>query len=76
VEHVNYDVDDLNRARLDRKHFSVAGLSDSDEKQFWLSKTPAERLAAVEVMRQSMYGYDPVSTRLQRVLTITSLGED
>ena len=76
MQRVNCDVDDLNRARLDRNHFSVADVSDSDEKQFWLSKTPDERLAALELMRQSMYGYDPARTRLQRVLTIASLGED
>ena len=69
-------MNDLNRAKLDRNHFSIAKLSDSDEKQFWLSKTPAERLAAVELLRQSMYGYDPARTRLQRVLTIATLGED
>ncbi|MDQ2868584.1 MAG: hypothetical protein M3R59_09285 [Verrucomicrobiota bacterium] len=62
--------------QLDRKHFSVSELHRADEEHYWWNKTPAERLAALELMRQSMYGYDPTRTRLQRVLTIASLGED
>ena len=58
--------------RLDRTAFSVQALRDeSDEKPYWLSKTPAERLEALEQMRQILYGYDPATTRLQRVLTVT-----
>jgi hypothetical protein len=56
--------------RMDKTAFSVIGLADtSDEKSYWQSKTPAERLAALEFMRQVMYGYDPTTARLQRVLT-------
>ena len=50
-----------------RDAFKVASLTDpSDEKEYWLSKTPEERLEAVELMRQIIYGYDPSATRLQR----------
>lgn len=57
--------------RLDRNAFSVRQLhEESDEKQFWLQKTPQERLEALELMRQILYGYDPDTTRLQRVLTV------
>jgi hypothetical protein len=53
------------------KTIAIASLTDeSDEKSFWLSKSPAERLEAMEIMRQIIYGYDPASIRLQRVLTI------
>jgi hypothetical protein len=69
-------VDELAKTKLDRTHFSVTKLSDSDEKAYWLSKSPAERLEALELMRQMVYGYDPARTRLQRVLTVVSLGED
>jgi hypothetical protein len=59
----------LDIPRLDRRALSVGTLSEpSDEKAFWLSRTPLERLAAVETMRQILYGYDPSATRLQRVL--------
>jgi hypothetical protein len=60
--------------RLDKTAFSVASLHDEDDaRSYWLSKTPAERLQALELMRQNIYGYDPSVTRLQRVLTITEL---
>lgn len=58
--------------KLDRTVLTISGLHDeSDEKQFWLSKTPAERLAALELMRQILYGYEPeTAPRFQRVLTV------
>lgn len=60
--------------RLDKTAFSIAALSDeSDEKEYWLSRSPQERLQALELMRQNIYGYDPAITRLQRILTITEL---
>ncbi len=62
--------------RIDKTAFSVTPLddeADEDEKAYWLSKTPQERLQALELMRQIIYGYDPSSTRLQKVLTITEL---
>jgi hypothetical protein len=68
-------VDELAKSKLDRTHFSVAGLNDFDEKAYWLSKSPAERLEALELMRQMIYGYDPTRTRLQRILTVVSLAD-
>jgi hypothetical protein len=57
--------------KVDRAAFSIASLPDeTDEKKYWLSKTPYERLEALEWMRQVIYGYSPSTTRLQRVLTI------
>lgn len=57
--------------RMDKTVFSIQPLSEQgDERGYWASKTPAERLQAVEFMRQVMYGYDPATARLQRVLTI------
>ncbi len=56
--------------RMDKAVFDVVGLDDpSDEKDYWQSRTPAERLIALEFMRQIMYGYDPTTARLQRILT-------
>ena len=59
--------------RMDKTAFSVVSLeeADKDEVEFWLSKTPYERLDALETLRQIFYGYDPATTRLQRVLEIT-----
>ena len=60
--------DIVNEARLDRSVISESRLHEhSDDREYWLSQTPAERLAAMELMRQIAYGYDPATTRLQRV---------
>ena len=60
--------------RMDKNTLSLISLSDeSDEKKYWLTKTPHERLEAVELMRQINYGYDPTTTRLQRVLEVAQL---
>jgi hypothetical protein len=62
----------IRHPKLRRNAFAVASLFDqSDEKSYWLSKTPYERLEAVELMRQIIYGYDPSATRLQRVFEVT-----
>lgn len=56
---------------VDRNAFEVIPLSEEgDDRAYWQSKTPAERLLALEIMRQIVYGYDPSTTRLQRVLEI------
>ena len=64
-------MDELSTMKIDKKTLSVASLFEpSDEKAYWLSRTPHERLQAAELMRQIVYGYDPSTTRLQRVLEI------
>ena len=57
---------------LDKTVFSIVSLeeADDDEVKFWLSKTPYERLDALETLRQIFYGYDPNTTRLQRLFEI------
>ena len=60
--------------KMDKSTLSVTSFSEeSDEKAYWHAKTPHERLEAVELMRQINYGYDPNTTRLQRVLKVTQL---
>jgi hypothetical protein len=61
--------------RLDRTFFSVGTFDDDDARSYWRTRTPDERLAALEFLRQVMYGYDPVSDRIQRVLEVAELGE-
>ena len=57
---------------LDKTVFSIVSLeeADDDEVKFWRSKTPYERLDALETLRQIFYGYDPNTTRLQRLFEI------
>lgn len=58
--------------KLDKTAFTLTSLSGpSDEKEYWLTKSPYERLIALETMRQIIYGYDPLTTRLQRVFEVT-----
>ena len=47
--------------------------ADAADKAYWHSKTPQERMEALELMRQINYGYDPTTERLQRVLEIVEL---
>ena len=50
--------------RMDKTALSVASLSDEpDDKAYWLSKTPDERLTGVELMRQIIYGYSAVKQK-------------
>lgn len=66
-------MDLINRVKLDKTAFSVVSLSQNDsddEKFYWWSKTAEERLLAIELMRQINFDYNPLTTRLQRVLTV------
>ena len=56
--------------KVDRSAFSVSSLTDvSDEKAYWLARTPEERLKQVEILRRINYG-SAATARLQRVLEI------
>ena len=64
----------VDKLRLDRSAFEVASLDDdSADRRFWQAESPAERMEALELLRQIIYGYDPATTRLQRVLEIVEL---
>lgn len=57
----------------DKEKFSVLSSfeeADEDDKAYWHSKSPQERMAALELMRQINYSYDPTTERLQRVLEV------
>lgn len=56
----------LRSFKMDKTTLSVASLSDqSDQRTFWATKTPHERLAALEFLRVLNYGYDPSTAILQ-----------
>ncbi len=46
-----------------------------EDRTYWHSKTPAERLAAAEQLRQVAYGYDPITDRIQATAELIQLGE-
>ncbi len=55
-----------------KESISIDSLTDEvNEKEYWLQKNPSERLQALELMRQILYGYDPTTTRLQRLFEVT-----
>ena len=61
-------------AKLDRSVFEVASLDDEPgDKSYWQKKSPQERMQALELLRQVAYGYDPTTTRLQRVFEVAEL---
>ena len=49
--------------------------AEREDRLFWHSKTPAERLAAAEQLRQVAYGYDAATARIQAVVVRTVLKE-
>jgi hypothetical protein len=64
----------VDTARLDRSAFQIGSLDDDfEEREYWRTKTPEQRMQALELMRQIIYGYDPATTRLQRVLEVAEL---
>ena len=71
---MNNVIESIDILKIDKKSFSVSSLSDeSDDKTYWLSKTPHEPLIATELIRQINYGYNPTTARLQRILEIDEL---
>ena len=60
--------------RIDRSAFQIASLDEEElDRQYWRAKSPRERMEALELMRQIIYGYDPTTTRLQRVIEVVEL---
>lgn len=61
----------IDEVRMDRTQISVVTTdTPSDAKAYWQTKTMQERLAALELTRQIFNGYDPDTTRFQRVLEV------
>jgi hypothetical protein len=60
--------------RINKKIIKITSLDNiEEEKQFWLSKTPLERLEAIEINRRMIYGKDRTTSRLQRLLEVAKL---
>ena len=63
----------LKTSKLDRTAFQIGSLDAPDEAGYWRTKSPDERMEALELMRQIIYGYDPATARLQRILEVVEL---
>lgn len=59
--------------QIDLSILNVGSLQEDPlaETRFWLTKTPEERLAAVELLRMRLADYDNTTSRLQRFFTVT-----
>lgn len=60
--------------RNDRTAFSVVSFEEqaTEERTYWHDKTPRERLEALELTRQLLYGYDPATARVERVIEVVA----
>jgi len=65
-------MDKIQFPKLDRSAFSVVSSfeeADKQDREYWLSRTPYERLQYMELLRRINYG-SVTATRLQRVLEV------
>jgi hypothetical protein len=62
---------DLDSTRIDKNSVAVTPLSGPpNDREYWFSKSPYERLRAVEVLREINYGRRECTARLQRVFEV------
>ena len=64
--------------RMNKKVFSIVSSfdeADRQDKEYWLSRTPLERLRHMELLRRINYGSN-ATAQLQRVLEITERDSD
>jgi len=58
---------------MDKTILEITSLRDDEGQNYWKKKSYLERIEALEQLRKIIFGYDPSTTRLQRILTITKL---
>jgi len=59
---------------LNKKILNVTSLDDiEEEKKYWISKSPLERIEAIEINRRMIYDQDRVTSRLQRFFETAEL---
>jgi len=59
---------------LNKQIVNVTSLDDiEEEKKYWISKSPLERIEAIEINRRMIYGQDRATSRLQRFFETSEL---
>ena len=58
---------------LNKKIVNITSLDDIEAKKYWFSKSPLERIEAIEINRRMIYGQDRVTSRLQRFFETSEL---
>jgi len=61
----------LDQLHIDKTRVTVTNLHDRDQPNDWADKSPVERLAGLEILRQMWHDYDPATARISRVYSIT-----
>lgn len=63
----------MEKYKLNKKAIKVPPLGENDEKDYWRSRTAADRLKAVEINRSIVYGYAHTPPRFQRFFEVAQL---
>jgi hypothetical protein len=75
AEKIIWRIDNMDKLpSLNKEIVKVTSLNDiEEEKKYWMSKSPLERLEAIEINRRMIYGRDRVTSRLQRFFETAEL---
>ncbi|HBR15819.1 MAG TPA: hypothetical protein DD723_09835 [Candidatus Omnitrophica bacterium] len=63
----------MEKYKINKKVIKISSLDEDDEKAYWHSRTPKERLEAVEINRRIVYGYTRTPPRFQRFFEVAQL---
>ncbi|MDR4507886.1 MAG: hypothetical protein MRJ65_06565 [Candidatus Brocadiaceae bacterium] len=62
--------------KLDKTVISVTSLHDeAKDKDYWLKKSPSERLEAIEIQRRLVYGEKRTTARIRWVIEVLDLSK-
>lgn len=57
---------------MDKSFFQITSIRQKED-DFWKDRSYSERIEALEELRRIIFGYDPITERLQRILAVTEL---
>lgn len=60
----------MTKFKLNKKIMKISSLNENEEKEFWHSRSPIERLKAIETYRRIIYGYAHTTPRFQRFFEV------
>src|SRR3989338_3080971 len=63
----------VGKYKLNKKVVVISSLDETDEKDYWKSRTPTDRLKAIETNRRIVYGYAHTSPRFQSFFEVAQL---
>lgn len=65
-------MEEIEFPKLDKTVFSIVSSfeeADEEDRKYWQSRTPYERLQHLELLRRINYGYDP-NTRIEKIIEV------